>query len=236
MIKTFIQFNRELSSKLFKNKKSCTAIFQKIIQSEVLCARNILEIGGSNRPHLEKSVRYNYWGLDIDELKDYSGCYNDIYIGNISNFDQQDFDLILSNFLMEHVKDVEEMYLHQIRILKSKGKIIHVYPLGWHPFSICTRIAQNMGLTRTLIKLLRPETSEINGYYTYYNCGSPGALRKCLSSFDNIDFRLTYTFEAEDYFSFFFPFGLSIYILNKINQFFGLNFFASNVIVEITKK
>ena len=191
MIKSFIKLNRVLSSKLINNNKSCTEIFQKRIQNEVSSALNILEIGGSNRPYLQKSETYNYVGLDIDDSKDYSGCYNDIYIGDIIKFYPPHFDLIFSNFLMEHVRDVREMYLHQIRILKpGGGKIIHVYPMGWHPFSICTKIAQNLGITSTLIKLLRPETLEVNGYHTYYDCGNPRALKKCLSSFKNIDFTL----------------------------------------------
>lgn len=236
MIKSFINANRAISSKLIKNNKSCTEIFQKRIQNEVSLAQNILEIGGSNRPYLQKSERYNYIGIDVDDSKDYSDCYNDIYIGDIKKYNQLHFDLIFSHFLMEHVKDVREMYFHQIRILKPGGKIIHVYPMGWHPFSICTKIVQNLGITRVLIKLLRPETLEVNGYHTYYDCGNPRALKKCLSSFKNIDFKLTYTYEAEDYFSFFFPFGLSMHLLNKINQFFGLTLFASNVVVEINRK
>lgn len=236
MIKKWIEFNRVLSSKLSRNRKSCTDIFRQKIHSNIRSSNKVLEIGGSSRPFLKRDPdKFNYWGLDVDHSKNYEGLYDEMFVGSIESFDENGFDLIFSKFLLEHVEDVRSMYETCFSKLNSGGNMVHVYPLGNHPFSIVTKIVQKTGLTKSLIRILRPEAEGTTGYYTYYNQGTSKQIEKILESLNGAEYEIYYTYEAEDYFGFFFPFALVMYFFNSFARKFNLTSLASNVVIKVKK-
>ena len=199
-------------------------------------SKKILEIGGSNRPLLKLTENYLIVGCDIDKTKDYSNCYNEFHLGEINTMPHKDFDLIYSSYLMEHVADAKEMYNVQFQKISGfGGRIVHVYPLGYHPYSIVTKIADKLNLTRKLIKILRPEAYLISGYKTYFNLGNIYDLENFLKNHPFVaDYTLKYAYSGSDYFAALAPLGLAIELFNRICEIFELRFFASNVIVDIT--
>jgi len=199
-------------------------------------SKKILEIGGSNRPLLKLTDKYFVVGCDIDNTKDYSNCYNEFHLGEINTMPHKEFDLIYSSYLMEHVAAVEEMYNIQFQKISSDGgKIVHIYPLGYHPYSIATKLADKLNLTRKLIKILRPEAFEVTGYKTYFNLGNIYELEKYFKNHPFVsDYSLKYAYSGSDYFAAIAPLGFAIELFNRLCEIFELRFFASNVIVDIT--
>jgi len=89
-------------------------------------------------------------------------------------------------------------------------------------------------MARILIPIIKPGSERITGYPAYYNLCNSFALEKFVKS-SNLNVEIKYFFGAEDYFGFFFPFGIIIHILNRIFHLFRLNIFASNAVLVISK-
>ena len=136
---------------------------------------------------------------------------------------------------MEHIKNVEKSYVSQIQSLNPGGTIIHLYPLGYHPFSLLNKMLGN-NLVKKIISITKKESSIISGYPAFYSLGNPYKLEKFLKQRKNICVRFDYHYGALDYFTFFFPFALLVSMFNFINKTFKIKIFASNVIVEINHK
>lgn len=232
MFKKIILINRKIT-RYFSQPLELNTKFEEEVKRLSQNASKILEIGGSDRPLLSTSKLYQYVGVDLDESKNYTGLYDYIHIGYIKSLDYEGFDLIFSQYLMEHVKDAKLMYHEQLKRVKNGGTIIHVYPLGIHPFSICSQIAELVGIKRSLISILRPETISITGYKTYYSLGNVYSLKKFLNNIPNIEYSLHFGYSGSDYFGAFAPIGILVEFFNVICRKFHLTLFASNVIVTI---
>lgn len=174
-----------------KNRKSCTNVFSEKLNEHIKHSNKVLEIGGSSRPYLKRDPeKYVYCGLDVDNSKNYDGLYDNMFIGPIELFTEDDFDLIFSKFLLEHVKDVKSMYSTCYSKLKPGGNMLHIYPLGYHPFSILTKLIQAIGITKFLIRTLRPEAEQTTGYHTYYDKGTSWQILKILNSLEGAEYEV----------------------------------------------
>lgn len=236
MIKQFVTYNRRISKALrFKGISSKELFLVKIDELLLNSKKKILEVGGSERPLLDRNGSYEYWCLDIDESKNYDGLYDVVVIDEIQNLEAKGFDMIFSKFLLEHVQDVESMYVEMWKRLEEEGEMLHIYPLGGHPFSVLTKFVDELGLTSSFLKLIRPETIEKNGYKTFYNKGSGFEIHQILLNLPNCRYEVKFTYEAEDYFGFFLPFAVLINLFNRFCEVFNLTRFASNVVVHCKK-
>ncbi len=237
MLKTFISINRKIV-RFFTKDFTLNTEFYNLVVNYSKVSRRILEIGGSNRPMLNLSKFYFVVGCDIDETKDYLNCYDEFHLGEINTLNHGEFDLIFSSYLMEHVEDVKGMYIEQFkRVSLDGGKIVHIYPLGYHPYSIATKLADKLKITRRLISILRPEAIEVTGYKTYFNLGNIYDLELFLKKHPlvlNCTFK--YAYSGSDYFAAIAPIGILIESFNRICEMFSLRYFASNVIVDITTR
>jgi hypothetical protein len=144
-------------------------------------------------------------------------------------------DFIFSIFLLEHVPDNNKTFQNIINSLGPSGDSIHLFPLGFHPFSLLTKIVTN-SFQKKLISLIRKNTIGITGYPTYYSLCSSFELKTYFSKHTEIEYKVKYLYGAEDYFGFFFPFGIGIHIFNRICNMFNLHIFASNAILTIHRK
>lgn len=229
-----IKFNRWLSAPLKKTEFDINNYFNDLIFSESKKSRSIIELGGVSRPVLKKSTNYRYVGVDIDENFEHDNYYDQFYCQSVENEFPEKGDLIFSKFLMEHVLDVELSYERQIKSLNTGGKIIHLYPLGYHPFSILNKIIGNK-LANKIIPIIRKGSEEVTGYPAYYTLGNAFLLERFLKSREDLQVDFRYHYGAVDYFSFFFPLAVLITCFNLISKNLGLKLFASSVIVTINK-
>jgi hypothetical protein len=118
--------------------------------------------------------------------------------------------------------------------LNKNGMMLHLLPLAWHPFSIINRILGNK-ISKFLIPYLRPGTENVTGYPAYYHLCNSVSLN-LLSKNSNFKYKIKYFFGAEDYFSFFLPLSLFVFIFNRFCFILNLNIFASNAVIIAYKK
>ena len=240
MVKKIIYYNRKLTSLfvdlfnyIFGNISNYEDIFFSYINNNFK-SKVILELGGTNRPLFSKSKVNNYIGIDIDETFNSKDVYHKYFIQSCEVFnDNIKADFIVSKYLLEHVPNNSKTFKNIERWLNPNGLSVNLFPLGFHPFSIANRLVGN-SIARFLIPILRPESKGITGYPAYYNLCNSFALEK-IANKSNFNYEIKYFFGAEDYFGFFFPFGIIVHILNRIFHLFRLNIFASNAVLVISK-
>lgn len=157
-------FNRDLLEK----------INQIIKQSDNL---KVLEAGGADRPLLEKSDKWTYYGMDIDQKPSCYKCYDKFLVQSIEEKIDDDFDLIISQTLLEHVpnntKSIEAMY----NALNNGGAMLHYLPSKAHIYSICLRLV-GPKIQKALIKHLRPEAVSTAGYPAFFDKCSTHEMRE----------------------------------------------------------
>jgi len=242
MLSKFISYNRSLSNKLllFLNKHlgaidNSEIYFYSQFNSVDITHSKILEIGGTQRPLFKKNEMLYYAGLDIDNNFDWMKIYHAYYNHSCTEKVEEKFDFIFSKYLLEHVDDNQKTFDNIIYSLHEQGKAIQIFPLGFHPYSILTRLVSN-SVKKNLIKLLRPETVSVSGYPTYFNLCNSISLKRYFSRRTDIKYSIKYFFGADDYFGFFFPLFFLSVIFNRLCKLFNLNIFASNAVLVITKK
>ena len=193
----------------------------------------ILEIGCSDRPFLTKNEKWSYDGLDIDSKVNANKYFNKFYCQDIQDKIIGNYDLIFSKYLLEHVENVPLAYNNMFEALKKGGSMVHIYPIGFHPFSIIAKLFPN-SIVKKLISILRPDSVKTTGYKAYYNLGLSYSLVNFFKK-NNYKYEIKYYYSAEDYFSFLFPIGIIIYFFDRICSLLNIHIFSSGVMVCIKK-
>ena len=232
----FISLNYGLSSHLVEPNE-VDRDFRHVIEErlKVLGPTNVvIEAGGCNRPYFKLGELDSIFiGVDVDDHFNSSNYYNLYYAQSIELELPVRFDLLFSRYLMEHVRNNELSFSNQIKSCLKGGYIVHTYPLGMHPFSLINRLLGNK-LARYFIRIFRRESIVNTGYKAYYSSGNSFALEKILKRHD-VDYKIYYYYDALDYFRFFYPFALIIFLFNHVSKTLNLRIFASNVLIVITK-
>ena len=235
LVSVFVKFNKWLSAPLSRLEDQVDQEFEELVYSSSKTSKTIVELGGVSRPVLPVSGDYKYVGIDIDSSFVFENYYNEFFCQSVEQELPLKADLIFSKYLMEHVEDVRISYLRQIEALNLNGKIMHLYPLGYHPFSLLNKLIGNQ-TARKLIPIIRKGSEDITGYRAYYSVGNARQLERFLSIQKGIEVKFRYHYGAVDYFTFFAPFAMVVSIFNVLARLFKFSIFASNVIVIIEKK
>lgn len=240
MFEGFVKWNTSVSKRMIKfledkigsidqSEKFFYSQFNKEYKDSV-----VLEIGGTSRPIFNKSLIGHYVGLDIDSKFDFKEKYHEYFVQSCEEYnDKIKADLIFSKYLLEHVPNNYLTFQNIESWLNKGGKSIHIFPLGYHPFSIANKLVGN-SLAKKLISYLRPGTETITGYPAFYHLCNSKDLSK-LATKSKLKYEVKYFFGAEEYFAFFFPLSLLMHLFNRFCHFFRLNIFASNAVLIISK-
>lgn len=241
MIKEFVKINKLLSDKTFAfiNKRFgqidfSEEYFYSKLNSFDKSSSRVLEMGGTHRPLFDKKDIMFYAGLDIDSKFDWTNFYHKYYNMSCTEPIGEKFDFIFSKYLLEHVDNNKKTFENIINNLNPSGKSVHIFPLGFHPYSVLTRLVSN-SLQRKLIKLLRPHSESVGGYPVFFNLCNSSELEQFWGKVKNVQYEIKYFYGAEDYFSFFYPFFLFTILYNRVCYFFNLKILASNAVLTISK-
>lgn len=247
IIKILVKMNRSASGYLKKKiplifgEKSYNRAFvdelNRIVQE--LKSKNdvkILEVGGIDRPVLQKDKWCQYDGLDIEDKKECYDVYDHYYVQSIEQRLPQDkqYDLVVSKTLLEHVPNNEETFRTIYACLKNNGYSLHYLPCKNHPYSLCTRAVSHKW-QKILIKYLRPQSVSVSGYKVYYNLCAPGELKRCLKAIGFKDISIKCFWNENDYFAFCLPAFIIVSLMNKIFQMLNLKYVASGMVVSFRK-
>lgn len=243
MLRNFVKFNKTICDAL---SLKYPRIFNDYVDhsdalifgiNEQICNRKpsrILEIGGIDRPLLEKNSAFFYIGLDIDFAPDCYKKYDKFLHQSIEHEIPEKVDLIISKTLLEHVPDNEKSIKNMYNALQNGGIMVHHVPSKSHPYSLILRLV-GPRLQKILIKYLRPHAANETGYPAFFDYCSVGEMRKLLTKngFQNMEVKPYYF--ATDYFSFFVPLFLLVALFENFCRKFKLEYFASAMLVTALK-
>lgn len=122
------------------------------------------------------------------------------------------YDLVVSQTLLEHVRDVERTIRNMAGALRSGGVMAHVLPSGRAPFALLNRMLGNR-LGKKLLYLAFPGARKEAGFAAFYDRCTPGALKAICEQAGLVDVEIT-PYYATDYFRICTP----LYVLELARQ------------------
>ena len=191
--------------------------------------KNILEAGGVDRPILQKSNNYIYFGLDLENKPNCHNIYDTFLVQSIEEPLDQKFNLIISKTLLEHVPNNNKSLRVIYDALYNDGVTIHYVPCKFHFYSIILRLIGNKW-QKFLIHYIRPEAETVTGYPVFFHKCSAKQIKKLCSDIGFKDITIKPYYRATDYFSFFVPFFIIIAVLENIFKYFNLNLKIKNIL------
>ena len=238
MLRWFIRVNRRCSWALsrrfprFSEFKPMRPLLLQRINNELDGgARLVLEVGGSDRPLLEKGGTMHYVGLDIEDVGDPGRIYDEFRAQSVEEPISGKFDLIFSMTLMEHVPDNRLSMRNMYQALEPGGSMHHYVPSAYHPYAILLRI-MGVRLQNLLIDYVKPEYAAKTGYPTYFSYCTVPAMRDLLEKTGFCDIDIEAGYRANDYFSFFLPLYVLVTAWENLAAWFGWVRCASGFVVS----
>lgn len=175
----------------------------------------VLDAGGGKRPRipaaLKDRLRLHVTGLDLsaDELAQApAGSYDDVIVGDAATANlRPDYDLVVSQTLLEHVRNVDAAIGNFTTALRPGGAMAHVLPNARAPFAVLNRLLGNRR-GRRLLYGIYPAAKFVAGFESFYDRCTPGALGACCRRHGLIDVEVT-PYYASEYGRFFLPLYLA---------------------------
>jgi SAM-dependent methyltransferase len=242
MLAEFVRLNRKAATWLetrfpgfFAEPSYKLALEQRIYAD--LAGSNVnvvLEVGGIDRPLLQRSAAFEYVGLDIEARPDCYKVYDKFIVQSIEEKVDASADMVVSITLLEHVPNNDAAVRSIYDILTPGGATHHYVPSKWHPYSIALRMVGPV-MQKKLIALLRPAAAAVTGYPAFFDHCTPWGMSRLFSKagFTNIDVRAFY--RASDYFAFFLPAYLLVACFENLCAATGFRFFCSGFIISARK-
>lgn len=157
----------------------------------------VLEIGpGPHSPttkHLRSKVAY-IDGLDIDKR-----ALNNPDLKNVTTYDGREFpiqndsyDLVFADYVMEHVEDPELMLKEIYRILRPGGHFVFRTPNIYHYVSIISRFTPHSFHLAVANRARQNPDDAIDPYPTFYRFNSKRAVLSAVNraSMKNVEIKL----------------------------------------------
>jgi len=154
---------------------------------------NVLDFGaGRGSFYYSKSSRYRKQlqdlrtsgttvvACDVDEAVRTHPCSDKqivLDLGGSLPFEDNTFDLIVSDFVFEHLENPSEIALELHRITKPGGWICARTPNKWGYVALASRIVPN-ALHEKVLKKLQPSRSGEDVFPTVYRLNSPRSVRR----------------------------------------------------------
>jgi SAM-dependent methyltransferase len=175
---------------------------------------SILEVGGIDRPLLQRSSKVRYDGIDIEYKAQCEEIYDHFYVQSIEQPIENKYDMVISITLLEHVQNNDASVTQMYQALKHGGHMAHYLPSKYHPYSLILRLVSPKWQVR-LIKTLRPWAMDLTGYPAFFNKCSPKEMKILFASTGFRNIKIVPFFRATDYFRFFFPCYIVIALWDK---------------------
>ncbi len=183
------------------------AAFEARVQTALLPGVRILDIGSGRRPAIpleQRPEKCTYVGLDLsrDELqKAPVGSYDDMIVADVvcrvPELEEQ-FDLIVSWQVLEHVKPLDAAIENLHRYLRADGRLVALLSGSFSLFGLLNRVVPQRFGAWCMSKLLRRDPASVFPAY-YHHCWF-NALEKILHSWNEAEVLPLY--RGASYFNF----------------------------------
>ena len=134
----------------------------------------------SAKLHNLQSAGAEVWAADVDAIVETHPCSDHqvvLKIGEPLPFDDNTFDIIVSDFVFEHIDNPKEIANELIRITKPGGWICARTPNKWGYVTFASRLIPNV-LHAKLLKKIQPSRKEEDIFPTVYRLNSPKDIRR----------------------------------------------------------
>ena len=242
LVKYFLDINRSFSRWLLAQfpslatggnyKGELLGILETFISEKANC--RVLEAGGIDRSLLKKSSYIEYDGLDIEERDRCKDIYNNFYVQSIEEKLPQEYDLICSFTLLEHVPDNRKALKAMYDSLSAGGVMAHYVPGGLHPYSIIIRLL-GPKLSMRLLNKFHPEVIGLSGYAAYFDKCTVKQMTLLCRELGFNDIRVSCYYRANYYFEVFFPAFFLVTLWENICRCFGWESFCSGFVIRASK-
>ena len=145
--------------------------------------RDILEVGpGLTNPTSlllsEQATRFD--GLDIDPRARGNTWLNAVHIYEGREFPIEDaqYDLIVADYVMEHVEDPALMFREVARVLRPGGGFVLRTPNNWHYVAIISRFSPHWVHVKTAHAARNHTDAKADPYPTFYRANTGAAIRR----------------------------------------------------------
>ena len=188
---------------------------QRLVPALLRPGMRVLDAGGGKWPRIPVAVKerlgLHVTGLDLsaDELaRAPAGSYDDVIVGDAATVRLRPvYDLIVSQTLLEHVRDVDAAIGNFATALRPGGAMAHVLPNARAPFALVNRLLGNRR-GRRLLYGVYPAAKFVAGFESYYDRCTPGALVACCRRHGLLDVEVA-PYYASEYGRFFLPLYLA---------------------------
>jgi len=177
-----------------------TTQFHVLIKSNIEANAIILEIGAGPTNKTTKLLASigDVTGLDIDpEVKNNKYCKDTIvYDGTHIPCEDNSFDVVVSNYVIEHVEYPLEICREIRRVLRPGGSFIFRTPNLWHYVSLGAKLTPHWFHELVANRLRNLDADSYEPYPTFHRMNSRRICRKYLTE-TGFNIRILRTIEAE---------------------------------------
>ena len=127
-----------------------------------------------------KSTGAEVWAADVDEIVKTHPCSDHqvvLELGKKLPFEDDFFDVIVSDFVFEHLDSPKDVARELLRITKPNGWICARTPNKWGYVTLASRLVPN-ALHAKLLKMVQPKRKEEDVFPTVYKLNSPRDIRR----------------------------------------------------------
>lgn len=171
----------------------------------------VLDVGGGKWPLIDQTTKrrldLTITGLDVcaEELAAAPpGSYDRTIVGDVGTVTLTErYDLIVSQTVLEHVRDTRAAIANLSGALAEEGIMAHSLPCAYAGYTLLSRLLGNR-LGPRLLWTLYPESRATSGFRAYYRECTPRRMRRLCekAGLEQIDIT---PFFASEYFRFFVP-------------------------------
>lgn len=166
--------------RLFASKLASTTYLPDMISMLAPYLQNggrILEVGGIDRPLIEKGDGYVFAGLDIEEKESCYEVYDEFSVQSVELPIEDQYDVIYSVTVLEHVPQnaaaARNMYAAQM----LGGVSIHYVPCMSHPYGLLLRVVGHRWQQK-LLSLIAEGERPMGGYPTFFDRCTPSRMEE----------------------------------------------------------
>jgi Methylase involved in ubiquinone/menaquinone biosynthesis len=179
------QAQRERFKKIKPSWDDTMVIFSRLFGEIIKPRTELLDVGCGRGNAIIDDYRLqiiNATGIDIDhEAVEGNTRLDRIVIGNIEKlpFPDRTFDIVISQWVIEHLKNPERVFAECYRVLKPGGYFLFVTPYAYSSIILIKRMVGS-SLTKKILKFIYGR-EEKDCFETMYRANTPEVLSNQLS-------------------------------------------------------
>ncbi len=152
-----------------------------------------------SHPRFLKNKAKKVIAVDVDPVVLQNRTAHECYVmrDNCIPLEDKSIDVIVADFVLEHIEKPKEFFLEVNRVLRPGGWFCARTPHKYNYVSMVARLVKN-NHHASLLKFVQPDRKEVDIFPTVYSMNTRSALKKLFSSYSD----QTYIYKPEPGYTF----------------------------------